>query len=52
MSHVRIIATASVAVLIVLLVLYADGRMGTFLCRHLKDGWLAKQGYIGCYRGP
>ena len=52
MSHVRIIATAAVAVLIVVLVLYADGRMGTFLCRHFKDGWLEKHGYIACYRAP
>jgi hypothetical protein len=52
MSRVRVIATASVAVLIVLLVLYADGKMGTFLCRHFKGGWLEKQGFIECYRGP
>jgi hypothetical protein len=52
MSNVRIIAVTLATILIVLLVLFANGSAGRFLCRHFKGGWLEKQGYIMCYRAP
>ena len=52
MSHVRIIAMTLAAILIVLLVLFANGSAGRLLCRHFKGGWLEKHGYIMCQRAP
>ena len=52
MSQTRIIAVVLVAVLLVLLLLYANGSMGRFLCRHHKDGWLEQHGFISCHRAP
>jgi hypothetical protein len=52
MSQTRVIAVVLVTVLVVLLLLYANGSMGRFLCRHHKDGWLEKHGFITCVRAP
>lgn len=52
MSHTRIVAVTLATVLIVLLVLYANGSVGRLLCRHFKDGWLERHGFIMCYRAP
>jgi len=50
MSNVRVIAIVLAAVLIVLLVFYANGSLGRMLCRHAAHGWLETHGYITCRR--
>lgn len=52
MSNIRVIAIVLAAVMIVLMVFYANGSMGQVLCRHFKGGWLETHGYITCYRAP
>ena len=52
MSNVRIIAVTLATLLIVFLVLFANGSAARFLCRHFKGGWLEQQGYIMCPRVP
>lgn len=53
MSNVRVVAMMLVVVLVVLMVLFANGAMGRFLCRRFSHGWLENHGFIACYpRGP
>jgi len=47
-SNIRVVAIVLVAVLVVLMVLYANGSMGRFLCRHADHGWLERHGIIAC----
>lgn len=52
MSNVRVIAISIVTVLVVLLLFYANGSLGRFLCQHFHDGWLEQHGYLMCRRLP
>ncbi|WP_157956508.1 hypothetical protein [Dyella sp. C11] len=49
MSNVRVVAIVLVGVLVVLMLLYANGSTGRLLCRHFSGGWLENHGFMTCH---